>query len=78
MNLLGDSNVGKTSFIRRLSNDDEESITPTIGIDFKSISFFTENQAVHLKFWDTAGQVFKIYLFSYNKLIQKILLKGKI
>jgi GTPase SAR1 family protein len=68
MNLLGDSNVGKTTFIRRLSNDNEESIIPTIGIDFKSISFFTENQAVHLKFWDTAGQVFKIYSFFYNNV----------
>lgn len=66
MNLLGDSNVGKTTFIRRLSNDNEESIIPTIGIDFKSISFFTENQAVHLKFWDTAGQVLKMYSFFYN------------
>jgi len=65
MNLLGDSNVGKTTFIRRLSNDNEESIIPTIGIDFKSISFFTENQAVHLKFWDTAGQVLKMYSFFY-------------
>ena len=30
---------------------------PTVGIDYESRSLFIENQVVHLKFWDTAGQV---------------------
>jgi GTPase SAR1 family protein len=56
--LLGDSGVGKTSFIRRVTKDTyEESMMPTVGIDYESRSLFIENQVVHLKFWDTAGQV---------------------
>ena len=59
----GDSGVGKTSFIRRVSKDTyETSLIPTLGIDYESRSFFIENQAVHLKFWDTAGQVSKYAL----------------
>ena len=66
---MGDSGVGKTSFIRRVTKDTyEESMMPTVGIDYESRSLFIDNQAVHLKFWDTAGQVYiYIYIFKiYN------------
>ena len=43
---LGDSNTGKTSFVRRVC----EPYTPTIGVDFVS---YRDGK---LKIWDTAGQ----------------------
>ncbi|XP_044143950.1 ras-related protein Rab-42 [Bufo gargarizans] len=56
--LLGDSGVGKTSLLRRYTEDEFTDTTgPTVGVDF--CSRIEEPEAgvkVRLQFWDTAGQ----------------------
>ena len=55
--ILGDSEVGKTSFILRFCDNTfpEESIT-TIGIDTKTKFIKFEDKKIQLVIWDTAGQ----------------------
>ena len=54
---------------------------PTVGIDYESRSLFIENQVVHLKFWDTAGQVnfldLKRKKFSLKSKYIKIIIKER-
>ncbi|KAM3936457.1 ras-related protein Rab-39B-like [Leptodactylus fuscus] len=56
--LLGDSGVGKTSLLRRYTEEQfTEATGPTVGVDF--CSRIEEPEAgvkVRLQFWDTAGQ----------------------
>ncbi|XP_069827728.1 ras-related protein Rab-39B-like [Dendropsophus ebraccatus] len=56
--LLGDSGVGKTSLLRRYTEEAfTETTGPTVGVDF--CSRIEEPEAgvrVRLQFWDTAGQ----------------------
>lgn len=55
---IGDSNVGKTSFISRFCKPDEPflSAQPTFGVDFESVIFTSKNASHKLQIWDTAGQ----------------------
>ncbi len=56
--LLGNSEVGKTSFINKYMNDSfSENYLPTIGIDFaiKTIKLPT-GEDITVRFYDTAGQ----------------------
>lgn len=57
MILLGDSSVGKTSFILRFTegNFAEDSLT-TIGIDTKKKFLKRNGKKIQLDIWDTAGQ----------------------
>ena len=56
--LLGNSAVGKTSFIKRYVNDiSDDNYQPTIGIDFFSKMIKLETgEYLKLLFYDTAGQ----------------------
>lgn len=57
MVLLGDRSVGKSSIINRFITDHfEESLQPTVGVDFmgKNIKYKGSNYRIEL--WDTAGQ----------------------
>jgi len=69
--ILGDSSVGKTSLLNALtyiqsgkeqgfsawsSEFGDQSLLPTIGIDFRKITFLIDNARVQLQIWDTAGQ----------------------
>jgi len=54
---LGDSRVGKTSFISRFVLNTFNSVyQATVGIDFLSKSVQVEDRVVRLQLWDTAGQ----------------------
>jgi len=61
---LGDSGVGKTTFLFRYTdNEFNEKFISTVGIDFreKRVNYQGKNpanrsQRVHLQLWDTAGQ----------------------
>lgn len=55
--LLGNSNVGKTSLLRRYTEETDSStdIRPTIGMDFRVRTLRVGNQRVTLHIWDTAG-----------------------
>ena len=55
--LLGDSGVGKTTFIYKFicSDDDSDSCINTIGMDFKCKRMEVNGQEMKLQLWDTAG-----------------------
>ena len=55
--LLGDTSVGKSSFILRFCDDkfEEDSLT-TIGLDQKNKFVKIEDKKIQLNIWDTAGQ----------------------
>ena len=55
--LLGDSGVGKISLLQRyVGGFYLDSLTPTIGIDFKIKTLTYNGIKVNLQIWDTAGQ----------------------
>ncbi|XP_052230448.1 EF-hand calcium-binding domain-containing protein 4B-like isoform X3 [Dreissena polymorpha] len=54
---VGDSGVGKSSFIHRFCTDNfRPSFSATIGVDFQIKSLPIEGQLIVLQLWDTAGQ----------------------
>ncbi|XP_020390078.2 ras-related protein Rab-10-like [Rhincodon typus] len=56
--MVGDSNVGKTAILKRLTEDNfHASFIPTIGIDFRVKTIkINANNTIKLQIWDTAGQ----------------------
>jgi Ras-related protein Rab-1A len=55
--LIGDSGVGKTSLMTRFTDKEyHESLSSTIGVDFKIKTIHLGNVKVKLQIWDTAGQ----------------------
>jgi len=55
--IIGNSSVGKTSFLFRYADDSFTSaFVSTVGIDFKVKTVFRNGKRVKLQIWDTAGQ----------------------
>jgi len=55
--ILGEASVGKTNLLLRFSqNRFEESMKPTIGMDFLSKEVEIDGCNCKIQFWDTAGQ----------------------
>jgi len=55
--IIGNSAVGKTSFLFRYADDSYTSaFVSTVGIDFKVKTVQRNNKRVKLQIWDTAGQ----------------------
>jgi small GTP-binding protein len=55
--MVGESGVGKTSLIDRLSSDTfSAGVAPTIGAAYIKTTFSVGEKAVALNIWDTAGQ----------------------
>ena len=55
--LLGDSNVGKTSIIKRFcKNEFTTSFIATIGVDFETKYIKINKKIINMQIWDTAGQ----------------------
>ncbi|EGC32269.1 Rab GTPase [Dictyostelium purpureum] len=74
--LIGDSDVGKTSIVKRFSDDtfDEEVLT-TIGVEFKMKEVKVDGKKVDLCIWDTAGQEkFRALISSYYRGAHGIIL----
>ncbi|XP_064627620.1 EF-hand calcium-binding domain-containing protein 4B-like isoform X5 [Lineus longissimus] len=54
---VGDSGVGKSSFIYRFCNDAfKDSFSATIGVDFQVKNVIVDKHLIALQLWDTAGQ----------------------
>ncbi|NXD29183.1 RAB44 protein, partial [Spelaeornis formosus] len=54
---VGDSHVGKTSFLYRLHADTfNPHLTATVGLDYHIKSFTVDNKRFALRLWDSAGQ----------------------
>lgn len=55
--IIGNSSVGKTSFLFRYVDDSFTSaFVSTVGIDFKVKTVFRKDKRIKLQIWDTAGQ----------------------
>ncbi|CAK9303021.1 unnamed protein product [Gordionus sp. m RMFG-2023] len=55
--IIGNSSVGKTSFLFRYADDSFTSaFVSTVGIDFKVKTIFRHDKRIKLQIWDTAGQ----------------------
>lgn len=54
--LIGDSKVGKTSFLKILQNSVNKKTVTTIGVDFASLYYNINDTSVKINVWDTAGQ----------------------
>ncbi|XP_013055828.3 ras-related protein Rab-44 isoform X3 [Anser cygnoides] len=54
---VGDSHVGKTSFLYRLhANTFNPHLTATVGLDYQVKSLIVDNKHFALRLWDSAGQ----------------------
>uniref|UniRef100_A0A8C6J8G0 Uncharacterized protein n=1 Tax=Melopsittacus undulatus TaxID=13146 RepID=A0A8C6J8G0_MELUD len=54
---VGDSHVGKTSFLYRLqANTFNPHLTTTVGLDYQVKTFVVDNKCFALRLWDSAGQ----------------------
>lgn len=54
--ILGDSNTGKSSIIRRITNHYTNNITSTIGAEYVCKTIETDEHIITYELWDTAGQ----------------------
>ena len=74
--ILGDSEVGKTSFIIRFTkNKFDETYLATIGVDYKDRIINIENKLYKLMYYDTAGEEkYKSIPKNYIKNMQGIIL----
>ncbi|KFP29177.1 Ras-related protein Rab-44, partial [Colius striatus] len=54
---IGDSHVGKTSFLYRLhANSFNPNLTATVGLDYQVKNIVVDNKHFALRLWDSAGQ----------------------
>jgi small GTP-binding protein len=67
--LVGDSGVGKTTLLRRLSGEEiSDTHTATIGVDFREFKKDSDSPYASLQIWDTAGQErFRTIVSSYYR-----------
>ena len=57
ISVIGDINVGKTSFLELFAtNRVRENYVSTIGVDFFSKLLYVDGENYKLQFWDTSGQ----------------------
>lgn len=70
--LIGDSTVGKSSLLRHFTDGTFAEVSdPTVGVDFFArLLRVSDNTAVKLQLWDTAGQV-KFTPYSISQSINK-------
>ncbi|EFA81718.1 Rab GTPase [Heterostelium album PN500] len=74
--LIGDSDVGKTSIVKRFLDDTfDEDLLCTIGVEFKMKAVEVDGKSVTLCIWDTAGQEkFRALISSYYRGAHGIIL----
>ena len=54
--VLGNSGVGKSSLLLRLTEDKyEQNYLSTVGVDYYNTTVAIHNKRVQLQMWDTAG-----------------------
>jgi len=75
--LIGDSGIGKTAFVEKYIDNifQENSISPTIGMDFHTKTLHIYDKDIKLQIWDLSGDhKFKYILELYCKNCQGIVL----
>lgn len=54
--LIGDQNVGKTTFFKKILNINDENTSSTIGVDYAVLYRNIDKIKMKIHLWDTAGQ----------------------
>lgn len=73
--ILGDINVGKSSFLKYYIYNKTENLSTTIGVDYYTKYFNLNNKIIKVIIWDTAGQErFKAITKLYLKNVTNIFL----
>ncbi len=54
--ILGDTNVGKTSIINRLKNEEIQDLHTTLGVEHHTYLLSINSYKIRMQIWDTAGQ----------------------
>ena len=73
--LVGDTNVGKSSFFNILRNDDPMITSSTVGVDFTSKLYNINNKKIKITMWDTGGQEkFECIVRSYFRQLSGVVL----
>ncbi|KAL3649650.1 Ras-related protein RABC2a [Castilleja foliolosa] len=73
--LIGDSGVGKSSFLLSFISNSSHDLSPTIGVDFKIKLINRGGKRLKLTIWDTAGQErFRTLTSSYYRGAHGIIL----
>lgn len=55
--IVGESNVGKTSLLRRFTKDEfDHGVQPTVGLDYATRQIEHEGKVIEAHVWDTGGQ----------------------
>jgi len=76
--MIGDSNVGKSSVLKRYTDCyfEPRNDTPTIGVDYRMKQYTTQDKrSVRLCIWDTAGQErFRGLTHSYYRNVNAIVM----
>ena len=68
--LIGDSNVGKTSIIKRFANGTHVPDVPnTIGVDFMLKTIDIREKKIKLHIWDTSGKVIFLHSVFYELVL---------
>ena len=83
--LVGNTNVGKTTILKRFSDDDlSVNPLPTIGVDFRCqmVQILDKNnnlKTVKMQIWDTAGQErFRTITSTYYRGAQGVMLNFRV
>ena len=70
--IIGDSTVGKTNFVYKLSEDKfSENYFASTGIELKTTSIQIDGKSIKIQLWDTAGQE------KYRAMIKNLYLKSQ-
>ena len=73
--LIGDTNVGKTSFVKKLLDIDNKYSIATIGVDFNNYKLKYKNNIINSNIWDTAGlEKLNAIVVSYYRMIDGAIL----
>ena len=73
--LVGDTNVGKSSFFNILRNEDPMITSSTVGVDFTSKLYNINNKKIKITMWDTGGQEkFECIVRSYFRQLSGVVL----
>ena len=73
--LVGDTNVGKSSFLNILRNEDPMITSSTVGVDFTSKLYNINNKKIKITMWDTGGQEkFECIVRSYFRQLSGVVL----
>jgi len=73
--LVGDTNVGKSSFFNILRNEDPMITSSTVGVDFTSKLYNINNKKIKITMWDTGGQEkFECIVRSYFRQLSGMVL----